>query len=263
MITEKVRACWNKNADTWTLLARAGYDVYRDFLNTPAFMKMLPPVEGLVGLDIGCGEGENTRKLAARGAKVHAIDISHTFVKHAKAYRPDNLPGIDYATANALQLPFADSAFDFVTGIMSFMDIPKTDLLLSEVFRVLRRNGFCQFSITHPFLNTPHHKNLRGDDGLTYAYEIGGYFQALDGEISEWIFSTLPSEQREKFDKFQVPRFTHTLSQWFTMLLETGFVIEAVGEPYPDDDTVRCCPAVQDAQIVPYFLHVRVRKPGE
>ena len=24
MITEKVRACWNKNADTWTLLARAG-----------------------------------------------------------------------------------------------------------------------------------------------------------------------------------------------------------------------------------------------
>lgn len=127
MITEKVRACWNKNADTWTLLARAGYDVYRDFLNTPAFMKMLPPVEGLVGLDIGCGEGENTRKLAARGAKVHAIDISHTFVKHAKAYSPDDIPDINYAVANALQLPFADSAFDFVTGIMSFMDIPKTD----------------------------------------------------------------------------------------------------------------------------------------
>ena len=263
MITEKVRACWNKNADTWTLLARAGYDVYRDFLNTPAFMKMLPPIEGLVGLDIGCGEGENTRKLAARGAKVHAIDISHTFVKHAKAYRPDNLPGIDYAVSNALQLPFADSAFDFVTGFMSFMDIPSTDLLLSDVFRVLRGNGFCQFSITHPFLDTPHHKNLRGDDGLTYAYEVGGYFQALEGEISEWIFSTLPSEQRQKFDKFQVPRFNHTLSQWFTMLLETGFVIEAVGEPYPDDDTVRRCPAVQDAQIVPYFLHVRVRKPGE
>jgi len=143
------------------------------------------------------------------------------------------------------------------------MDIPKTDLLLSEVLRVLRGNGFCQFSITHPFLDTPHHKNLRGDDGLTYAYEVGGYFQALEGEISEWIFSTLPREQREKFDKFQVPRFNHTLSQWFTMLLETGFVIEAVGEPYPDDETVRRCPAVQDAQIVPYFLHVRVRKPGE
>lgn len=263
MITEKVRACWNKNADTWTLLARAGYDVYRDFLNTPAFMKMLPPVEGLVGLDIGCGEGENTRKLAARGAKVHAIDISHIFVRHADAYRLDDIPDINYAVANALQLPFADSAFDFVTGFMSFMDIPKTADLFSEVFRVLRRNGFCQFSITHPFLDTPHHKNLRGDDGLTYAYEIGGYFQALDGEISEWIFSTLPSEQREKFDKFQVPRFTHTLSQWFTMLLEAGFMIERVEEPCPDDDTVRCCPAVQDAQIVPYFLHVRVRKPGE
>jgi len=62
---------------------------------------------------------------------------------------------------------------------------------------------------------------------------------------------------------FQVPRFTHTLNQWFNMLLEAGFMIERVEEPCPDDDTVRRCPAVQDAQIVPYFLHVRVRKPGE
>ena len=29
---------WNANAETWTKLARAGYDVYRDHLNTPAFL---------------------------------------------------------------------------------------------------------------------------------------------------------------------------------------------------------------------------------
>ena len=27
------------------------------------------------------------------------------------------------------------------------------------------------------------------------------------------------------------------------------------------DDTVRACPDMQDAQVVAYFLHVRVRKP--
>jgi len=37
---------WNGNADTWTKLARAGYDVYRDCLNTPAFFDMLPDVAG-------------------------------------------------------------------------------------------------------------------------------------------------------------------------------------------------------------------------
>jgi trans-aconitate methyltransferase len=55
---------WNQNADVWTRLARAGYDVYRDHLNTPAFLAMLPDVAGLTGLDIGCGEGNNTREIA-------------------------------------------------------------------------------------------------------------------------------------------------------------------------------------------------------
>ena len=65
---------WNTNADAWTTLSRAGYDVYRDYLNTPAFFEMLPDVAGRSGLDLGCGEGHNTRLLARRGAKLHDID---------------------------------------------------------------------------------------------------------------------------------------------------------------------------------------------
>ena len=75
---------WDGNADAWTKLARAGYDVYRDYLNTPAFFAMLPNVEGLLGLDIGCGEGHNTRLLASQGARVVAIDIAETFIGHAR-----------------------------------------------------------------------------------------------------------------------------------------------------------------------------------
>ncbi len=48
-------------------LARAGFDVYRDALNTPAFLAVLPDVRGQRGLDVGCGEGHNTRLLAERG----------------------------------------------------------------------------------------------------------------------------------------------------------------------------------------------------
>ena len=60
--------------------------------------------------------------------------------------------------------------------------------------------------------------------------------------------------------KFHVPRYTHTLSQWLNMLIDQGFVIERVAEPFPDDETVARCPNIQDAQVVPYFLHVRARK---
>ena len=41
---KEVGRYWDKNAEVWTRLSRAGYDVYRDYLNTPAFFKMLPDV---------------------------------------------------------------------------------------------------------------------------------------------------------------------------------------------------------------------------
>jgi hypothetical protein len=41
---EEVGRYWDENADAWTELVRAGYDHYRDGLNTPAFLEMLPEV---------------------------------------------------------------------------------------------------------------------------------------------------------------------------------------------------------------------------
>jgi trans-aconitate methyltransferase len=69
MTHEEVGQYWDGNAEAWTLLARAGYDVYRDHVNTPAFFAMLPDVAGLTGLDIGCGEGHNTRLLPTAAQK--------------------------------------------------------------------------------------------------------------------------------------------------------------------------------------------------
>lgn len=99
------RACWEGNAETWTRLARAGYDVYRDHLNTPAFLRMLPPVGGLCGLDIGCGEGENTRKVAALGARMVGVDAAAAFVRYARD------SGGSYCVADGVELPFPGETF--------------------------------------------------------------------------------------------------------------------------------------------------------
>ena len=74
---------WNENAEAWTTIARAGFDIYRDYLNTPAFFKILPSITNLYGIDIGCGEGYNTRLLANKGATIEAIDISEIFIQKA------------------------------------------------------------------------------------------------------------------------------------------------------------------------------------
>ena len=61
--------------------------------------------------------------------------------------------------------------------------------------------------------------------------------------------------------KFRIPLFRRTLSYWLNVLVETGFQLEHVEEPRPSDETVAACPGLQDAQVVSYFLHLRVRKP--
>jgi len=259
----EVKHYWDGNAAVWTELARAGYDVYRDYLNTPAFLAMLPNVEGLSGLDIGCGEGHNTRLLAKCGASMTAIDISQVFVQHAKLLEETEPLGIDYLAASAVELPFADSSFDFATGFMSFMDIPETESVLAEACRILRSGGFLQFSITHPCYDTPHRRNLRDEKGVTHAIEVGDYFRNLDGDVVEWLFSAAPAEVREGLPRFKVPRFTRTMSQWLNLIIDSGLLVERVEEPRPSDQVVSKRPDLQDAQVVAYFLHVRARKPTE
>ncbi len=251
---------WNSNAEAWTRLARAGYDVYRDRLNTPAFFAMLPDVKGLVALDIGCGEGHNTRLLAGRGARVTAIDIAPVFVEYARQEETRAPLGIDHCVASAVALPFCEATFDCATAFMSFMDIPETESVITEAYRVLKPGGFLQFSIAHPCFDTPQRRNLRNEQGLTYAIEVGDYFHNLDGKIEEWLFRAAPPRLKQQMRRFKIPRFTRTLSQWLNLLTDAGFLLERVEEPCPSDATVRACPEVQDAQVVAYFLHMRVRK---
>lgn len=253
---------WNENATTWTLLSRAGFDTYRDHLNTPAFLEKLPDITNLKGLDIGCGEGHNTRLLAQRGAQVSAIDISEVFIQHAKETEADSPLNIHYQLASAVDLPFAENTFDFATAFMSFMDIPETEKVLKEAFRVLKKGGFLQFSISHPCFDTPHRKNLRNADGKTYAIEVGDYFKNQHGDLSEWTFSALP-EKYQSLPKFKVPRFTRTLSQWVNLLIQAGFIIEYMNEPKASEEVVKHYPFLQDTQVVAYFLHIRCLKPAK
>lgn len=255
-------ACWEGNAETWTRHARAGYDLYRDALNTPAFCASLPPIAGLHGLDIGCGEGGNTRKLAEAGARMTAIDIAPTFIRYAREAEAERPLGIVYREADGAALPFADARFDFATAFMSLMDMPRQGQALAEAERVLKPGGFLQFSILHPCFVPPHRKVLREADGTVRAVEVARYFDGNDGEIDTWRFGAAPDAVKASSEPFRVPRFHRTLSEWVALIVAAGFAIEHMGEPRVDAATAEAQPYLADTRVAPLFLHIRVRKPG-
>lgn len=250
------RELWNANASAWTELSRAGFDVYRDLVNTPAFFALLPEVAGLSCLDLGCGEGHNTRLLADRGADIVAVDVAESFIAAAAG---KDRRGIRYIVGDGAILPFRTSTFDVVTAFMSLMDVADPERTLCEVARVLKPGGFVQFSVVHPATSTPIRRWVDDESGTRQALAIGDYF--YEGPLTEtWIFSAAPAEIRVQHQPFTITYARRTIAGWLSAVLAAGLVVEAIDEPYADDETADAHPEVADTRIAPYFLLLRARK---
>ncbi|GLQ57047.1 class I SAM-dependent methyltransferase [Devosia nitrariae] len=260
MDAKDVARHWESNAETWTIYSRAGYDKYRDALNTPAFLDMLPTVAGLQGLDLGCGEGTNTRAVARLGARMTGLDIAPTFIRHARETEAQDPLGIAYVVGDGERIDFPDESFDFVTAFMSMMDMADQRTVLEGVYRLLKPGGFLQFSILHPCFVPPTRRNIRDETGEPVAVQVADYFDETDGRIERWIFSAIPAEEREGLTPFSVPRFHRTLTSWVSMIVGAKLTIEAFGEPMASEEVALAEPVVADTRVAPIFLHVRARK---
>ena len=254
---------WDENTENWTKLARLGYDRSRNLINSPAFFKMLPDISKLKGLDIGCGEGYNTRIAAKLGAEITAIDISKVFIKYAKEYEEKEPLGIEYRVASGTNLLFSNNHFDFAIATMSLMDMADNEKAIEEAYRVIKTGGFLQFSIMHPCFASQDYEWIKDVNGKRTGFIVKDYFKNLDGELEEWIFGAAPKKITDKMNKFKIPRFSRTLSEWLNLLLQKGYVLEEFCEPSADAEILRKYPEEYTSRIIPYFLIIRCRKPSK
>jgi trans-aconitate methyltransferase len=86
-------------------------------------------------LDLGCGDGQLTKRIANTGALVRGVDASPQMVKAAQAR------GVAAEEASAEALPYPDGLFDAVFSNAAFHWVRDQDAMMTQVHRVLRPGG--------------------------------------------------------------------------------------------------------------------------
>ena len=98
-------------------------------------LEWLAPQSGERILDLGCGDGQLTQRIAAAGARVVGIDASPQMVEAARGR------GVKADKGPAEKLPYPDHIFDAVFSNAVLHWVREQDEMLSEVRRVLRPGG--------------------------------------------------------------------------------------------------------------------------
>lgn len=102
-------------------------------------------------LEIGCGDGEFTKRLLKTKAKIIATDLTQDVIKRGK--RLITHENLKFELQNAESLGYRDNLFDIVCGI-SILHHLNTLSALQEAKRVLKKDG--QIFFTEPNLLNPH-----------------------------------------------------------------------------------------------------------
>jgi ubiquinone/menaquinone biosynthesis C-methylase UbiE len=86
-------------------------------------------------LDLGCGDGRLSARLAAAGAQVVGVDPSHVALERARAAHPQ----VRFvAPCPDGRLPLEDNSFDVAVCVHVLQHVADVQTLLSETRRVLR-----------------------------------------------------------------------------------------------------------------------------
>jgi SAM-dependent methyltransferase len=202
-----------------------------DFFNLlvwPAVERLLQPQAADRLLDIACGNGVTSRRLAKLAANIIAFDFSHAMIALAK--KRDAKTKIDYrvidATSETELIGLGVSSFDGALCNMALMDMADINPLVNTLVSLLRPGGRFVFSILHPCFNNPatiqmgELEDRAGNIVTTYSVKVSRYLTPYTQVGAAMHEQPMPH-----------PYFHRPLGNLLALTLKAGFVLDGIEEP--------------------------------
>jgi ubiquinone/menaquinone biosynthesis C-methylase UbiE len=257
----ETRAAWDENAAFWDQRMGEGND-WVEVLVWPATERLLGVQPGERVLDIACGNGLTSRRLAALGTEVVAFDFSEAMIAHARRRSADSTPPITYyvldATDEQSLLSLGQASFDVALCSMALFDMAEIEPLLRSLARLLRQGGRFVFSVLHPCFNSARIQQVaemedrEGEIVTTYSVKVSGY---LTPRISRGV--AIAGQPRPQL------YFHRPLHMLLGACFAAGFVLDGLEErAFPPDQVTGRFPLSWNGHFheIPPVLVARVRR---
>ena len=132
---------FDSKADTYDSWYTTPLGAYIDELERTLVFRHLGVVRGKTALDVGCGTGLYSIRLAELGADVTAVDISPKMLEIARHKAHDRGQYVWFDEADMTRLPYENRTFDIVLSVTALEFTEEPLAVIMEMARVLRPGG--------------------------------------------------------------------------------------------------------------------------
>ena len=127
------------NYDKW-YETRMGKHV--DKVETECAFSLFQIKPGMQILDVGCGSGNFSIKMAHQGALVTGVDISEKMLEIARKKAEKEKLDIRFIQMDSRELQFPENYFDGVISMATIEFIPEPEKMITEMFRVCKKDRY-------------------------------------------------------------------------------------------------------------------------